>query len=169
LETLLRRPATDPNVGYPPGVTFTDVVGSLPFTGPYPGFGFTLTQVTYDGQRLQFDVGSNELWKHWCELQAPILDEINGGYLCIHNWGWRSLGSAECSQRDPMTMMDVPIDCGKIALCSLGTDVCRCTAQACSVNETATLHFDMVIATPKADGSVRGLDSGLHNVHLTKQ
>lgn len=161
-------PATDPNVGYPPGVKFMGVGASLPFTGPYPGFAFTLTHGTFDGQRLQFDVGTNELWKHWCEQQTPILDEINGGYFCVHNWGG-SVGSAECSQQDPKTMMNVPIDCGKLALCSPIGGICQCTAQACSANENATLHFDMMMATPKADGSVRGLDSSLHNVHLTKQ
>jgi hypothetical protein len=159
--------ATDPNVGYPPGAKFTG--GPVQF--PYPGFAFALTNVIYDGQRLQFDVDTNELWKHWCELQTPIRDEANagGGYFCVHNWG-SSFGGPTCSQMDPMTHMSVPIDCGKLSLCEPGSGVCTCDMQGCTVQlDGHLLHFDMMIAPPKADGSVRGLDSNLHNVHLSKQ
>src|SRR5258707_1321819 len=58
-------PATDPNVGYPPGIKF-DGLGRP--SGAQPGFAFTLAKVTFDGQRLQFDVATKELWKQWCEL-----------------------------------------------------------------------------------------------------
>jgi hypothetical protein len=158
-------PAIDPNVGYPPGARLTSGPSSL--TAAYPGFAYTITNVTYDGQRLQFDVPTNELWKRWCELQTPIPDEHSAGfYGCVHNWATSS--SETCSQVDPMTQMSVPIDCGKLALCQGG--VCRCDAQGCTVRlNEHFLHFDMMIAAPKADGSVRGLDSNLHNIHLSKQ
>lgn len=163
-------PVTSPNLGYPPGVAFSGGPGRPALMGPYPGFAFTLTNVTYDRQRLQFDVATNELWKEWCGLQIPILDEINpdGSYYCVHNWGFTAGGTA-CSQVDPMTQMSVPIDCGKLALCQPAGGVCVCNAQGCVANLNADLHFDMMIAPPKVDGSVRGLDSGSHNVHLNKQ
>jgi hypothetical protein len=157
-------PATDPNIGYPPGATLTSSTAEL----PYPGFAFTLTNVKYDGQRLQFDVATSELWIHWCELQTPIPDEHNAGvYSCVHNWPTASGGST-CSQTDPMTQMSVPINCGKLALCQ--GFFCRCDMQGCTVYlDSHPLHFDMVIAPPKANGSVRGLDADLHSVHLTKE
>jgi hypothetical protein len=157
-------PAIDPNVGYPPGARFT---GQSPLRA-YPGFAYTITNVAHDGQRLQFDVATNQLWKRWCELQTPIPDEHNAGaYSCVNNWP--TSFSETCSQMDPMTQMSVPIDCGKLFLCQ-GGGVCRCDAQGCAVIlDGNLLHFDMMIAAPKADGSVRGLDSNLHSVHLSKQ
>jgi hypothetical protein len=119
--------------------------------------------------RLQFDVSSNELWKHWCELQTPIADEVNAGlYSCVHNWGGGG-GPDGCWQIDPTTQMNVTVDCGKLSLCSYGVGVCSCTAQACVAKLDGDVHFDMMLASPKADGSITGLDAGVHNVHLSKQ
>jgi hypothetical protein len=126
-------------------------------------------KASLDGQRLQFDIAPTEVWKAWCELQTPILDEANPGmiYNCVHNWGF-SFGS-KCSQMDPNTHQEVPIDCGKLALCMAGGGVCGCTAQGCTASLEPSVHFDMVVAVPKADGSVAGLDSSVHNVHLAKR
>jgi hypothetical protein len=144
--------------------------GYRPFMGPYPGSSFTLTKVAYDGQRLQFDVATNELWKHWCELQTSIPDESNPGrYSCVHNWGYLTRGPGDCLQMDPTTQITTPVDCGKLALCQ-PNGPCACNAQACTANlDGDLLHFDMVIAQPKADGSVSGLDANLHSVHLNRQ
>jgi hypothetical protein len=162
-------PVSDPNVGYPPGLDLVAGGGGLS-QGPYPGFAFTMMKPSFAGQRLQFDIASAELWKSWCEKQAPILDEANAGgqYWCVHNWGFKG-GANGCSQPDPMTHQDVPIDCGKLALCAIGGGVCSCTMQACTSNTDTGIHFDMVVAPPKADGSVMGLDGNVHNVHLMKQ
>jgi hypothetical protein len=164
-------PATDPNVGYPPDVKSAGPGGMPPFTGPYAGFAFTLVDPTYANDRLQFTIAVNELYAHWCELQTPILDEANAGgmYFCAHNWGFRGGGPTACSQPDPSTMMDVPIDCEKLRLCQPG-GACACTAQSCTVSLFyAVLHFDMTVAGSKANGSAQGLDQELHNVHFTKQ
>lgn len=152
-------PVTDPTVGYPPGV-------DPDFTSAYPGFPFTIENALLEGSRLQFDISTAEMWKTWCEAQTPIADETNAGfYGCTHNWATNY--GAPCSQLDPMTMQWVPVDCGRVRLCTPGM-VCQCTAKACDVSLTGGIHFDLNVSLPKADGSVSGLDANLHNVHLTK-
>jgi hypothetical protein len=162
-------PPSDPNVGYPGGLQLEPMHPST--SAPYPGFAFTLMKTSLDGQRLQFDIAPTELWTTWCQLQTPILDEVNAdmSYGCVHNWATSFGGPQGCSQTDPATRQQVPIDCGKLALCQFGSGVCGCTAQGCAVTLVTSVHFDLVMAAAKADGSVKGLDGSLHNVHLTKR
>lgn len=156
-------PPTDPNVGYPPGVTFS----SGPMQGPVVGFAYTILSPSFDGERLQFDASPNEVWKLWCEMQTPIADETNPGmYSCVPNWGFES-GTGGCFQTNPKTQQKVQVDCGKLMLCSMGSP-CKCTAQGCTTDVSGGIHFDMSVALPKADGSASGL-GGLNNVHLKKQ
>jgi hypothetical protein len=164
------KPPTDPNVGYPPGLQISPGPGTLDLPNPYPGFQFTLVNTSFDGQRLRFDISPMELWNVWCEMQTPILDDANAAmaYFCAHNWGFIA-GSQGCSQRDPMTQQTVPLNCGQLALCGINSGVCVCTAKGCMGNLDATIHFDLLIAELNADGSVRGFDSDVHNVHLTKR
>ncbi|MEP7052111.1 MAG: hypothetical protein ABJB12_17230 [Pseudomonadota bacterium] len=125
---------------------------------------------TLDSQRLQFDVAQGELWGSWCALQTPILDDTNpaGLYSCAHNWGFSSNGTT-CAQTDPMTMQTITVSCAKLELCGFGNGVCSCTKASCVGNVSASNHFDMVVAPPKADGSVSALQGGVNNVHFTKQ
>jgi hypothetical protein len=154
---------TDPSVGYPPGLSL-DPGGAGALSGPYPGFAFTIQNGTFSGDRLQFATSTTELWSAWCAAQTPIADEVNAGnYSCVHNWG--ITGGATCSQTDPMTQQIIPVDCTKYVLCQ---QVCACTAQACSAGSDQSVHFDLNIQLPRADGSATGLDSNVHNVHLTK-
>jgi hypothetical protein len=60
----------------------------------------------------------------------------------------------------------VYIDCGKLALCMLGS-VCKCTAQGCSVDLQAGVTFDMQLQLPDGNGSVAGLGGSIHNVYFT--
>lgn len=155
-------PPTDPNVGYPPGSD----AGVGPQQGPFVGFAYTIFTPSFDGERLQFDVSPNELWRLWCEMQTPIADEANpGAYGCLPNWGFES-GPGGCFQTNPQTQQKVQVDCGKLVLCSMGSP-CKCTAEGCSAALAGAIHFDLSVAVPKADGSVSL--SGVHNVHLKKQ
>jgi len=71
-----------------------------------------------------------------------------------------------CSQPNPDTGMDVPVDCGQLALCQMAM-VCQCTASLCTVPPQPIWTFDLQVDGDKADGSVAGgIDT--HNVHLTR-
>jgi len=158
-------PATDPEVGY---LVETDNP-SHSYSGPIPGFPFTLHGVQLRDSRLQFDTVSTEPWKHWCELQTSFADEVNPGFFaCAHNWGFYRSNDV-CSQTDPNTMQQIIVDCGKLQLCSPGA-VCECSAEGCTVGTLGGgTHFDLSLNVPKSDGSVAGLDGSVHNVHLTKR
>jgi hypothetical protein len=171
-------PVTNPTVGYPPGFGYPpefepDLTSPYPgFASPYPGFAFTIEEASLGGSRLQFDISTGEMWKTWCEAQVPIASPIAGGtnagsysYGCTRNWATNY--GATCAQLDPMTMDWIPLDCGTARLCAPGS-VCQCTAKACGVILRGGIHFDVNVTLPKADGSVSGLDTNLHNIYLTK-
>jgi hypothetical protein len=165
-------PATDPDVGYPPGFHVgygSNVLGVSAVIQPYPGFPYSLVNPTFDGQQLRFDVVLAELWKGWCGLQTPLADATDAGvkYFCEHDWAVTQQASG-CSQLDPQSMQQVPIDCEKVALCGLTAGICSCTAQACSDYPYASIHVVLTVAAAAADGTVGGLDSSLHKTHLIK-
>jgi len=159
-------PATDPNVGYRPTSSPRGPVHNRVY-GPLPGICLHADQADLRGGRLQFDVAVNRALARWCELQTPILDENNAGglYWCVHNWGFRSGGPTGCSQPDPMTMMDVPIDCGKLRLCQPAAParaprrVAPPTWRRASTSTWRSCHRGRT-EHPR-------LDQELHNVHLT--
>ena len=125
-----------------------------------------MVEGSFDGERLKFEVSVNELWKQWCEMQTPIADEVSpGGYACAPNWSG-GVSDGKCFLDDPKTGAKVYFECGKLALCQ---HTCQCTAQSCSIDLPGTVSFDMILAPPKADGSVAGLGNGVLNVHLKKQ
>ena len=167
-EAMAPPPATDPQADYPPP-SDANMGGTGYTSGPDAGFVFTLMSPSFDGTRLQFDVAPNELYEAWCGLQTPYKDDFNAGdnYYCLPNWGSGGDGTS-CWQIDPMTMGKVARSCGQLRLCTPGT-TCACTATSCTATLATSVHFDLMVAVPKADGSVAGLDSNDHNVHLTKQ
>jgi hypothetical protein len=156
-------PATDPNVGYPPGVKW------WPTPPPYflgEGFAYTIVGGKLDGTRLQFGVGTTELWAAWCALQTPVPWDATS-YDCLPNWASGG-GNQGCFQTNPMTNMTVPVDCGKLYLCDQAYQTCTCTASSCAIRSTPPdTSFDMQLGGTKADGSTSGY-FGDHNVHFTK-
>jgi hypothetical protein len=122
---------------------------------------------TWDGVRLKFGVDTHDVWSGWCALQTSYLQQAGSdSYGCLPNWGF-SQGPGSCSQPDPMTGMDVPVDCGKLFLCMM-SEICSCDATACTLSMTPPdATFDMQIIGAKADGSTTGL-FGDHNVHFVK-
>lgn len=165
-------PPTSGDVGYPPGIAQTPVA-------PLEGFAFTIVGGTYGGARLQVGVVQNELWKAWCELETPV-PQYNGasdggcgpllGYGCLGDVSTEQ-GTNGCMVQSCQQASPVPIDCGKMKLCTVnGLEVCTCTASACDVPVVAPggIAFDMQFAPGHLDGTVKGLDDGqIHNVHLT--
>jgi hypothetical protein len=165
----LLQPATDPNVGYPPGEQFS-IHGSL---GYYEGFPYTIRDGQWNGSRLTFGLAEVELWRQWCSLQTPYLlayREPDGGreYACAPNSGFGySSDQMGCSVTDPSTMQDVPIDCGKLGLCENYT--CECSATACRASSLIELGLtlDLTISGPTADGTISG-ELGDHAVHFVR-
>jgi hypothetical protein len=143
-------PPVDPNVGYPAGLGFSIDVAH----GIWPGFAHTMMNVSFDGSRLKFG------------LARDIADTTNAGhYGCVPNWGYMA-SDTECSQPNPDTKENVPVDCGKLFLCSI--HVCNCTQDSCSGALTTDTYFDLVIAPPKADGSAK-INDVVYNIHLAKR
>jgi hypothetical protein len=173
--TLL-QPPTDPNVGYPPGVTF-------PHFGPrgfFEGFPYTMLEGKLRGSTLTFRVGEYELWKQWCSMQKGSFERFDpdGGavYSCAPNASPIAVSDVACAITDPTTMQSVPIDCGKAALCD---STCDCSATACRVRDWTDpqvvagvlgepgLSFDLSIHGATADGTMSG-GLGEHPVHFVR-
>ena len=88
-----------------------------------------------------------------------------GAYSCIA--GTFGASAEQCLLEDASGMA-TPVDCGWGYLCASG--VCSCTEQVCTANPILVDHFELNLDLDltRADGSVAGLDSNVHNVHLTK-
>jgi hypothetical protein len=173
----LLAPPTDPSIGYPPNLTSTAPAGLL------EGFAFTVLGGTYTAPRVHLTLYNNELWKQWCELQTVIYEVDNGdptsdagpcgaffGYGCLPNGGTMTSASG-CSVGTCTTPpSSLAVDCGKLVLCMGGGRICSCTATSCTVSLPATgpTSFDMQLRSGALNGTVTGLDTQLHNVHLTR-
>src|SRR6185369_16576824 len=81
-------PATDPNVGYPPGgySTFSPVnVGAQGRLAPLvEGFRYPLHGVAVDADRIHLGVDPADLYTGWCPLQTSYpADAAQGFYSCL--------------------------------------------------------------------------------------
>jgi hypothetical protein len=163
-------PATDPNVGYPSNL----LAGGLTF-GPGLGVGYVAEGYSYafdggsfDGHRLRFTVNFAQLWTGWCALQTPASD---GSGWCLPNWGSMANPMANmCAQFDPKTNQAVPVDCGKLFLCSGPTAVCACGAKTCGVSTSNIVGamFDVFLTDGTGSGSATQSFWGTNNVHFVK-
>ncbi|HEY6461481.1 MAG TPA: hypothetical protein VIY73_15045 [Polyangiaceae bacterium] len=165
-------PPTSGDVGYPPGISGDGLL-------PIEGFTFTIVGGTYGGARLQVGVVQAELWKAWCELQTPVPQygsAVDGGcgplagYGCLGNSVATTRGENGCTVRNCQQPTPVPVDCGKLALCAGGFNICTCTASSCDVPLVAPggPAFDMQYTPGHLDGTIQGLQgAAIRNVHLT--
>jgi hypothetical protein len=167
-------PPTDPNVGYPPGATYTVLSDAS-----IEGFAYTATQISFDGMRLRLGVSTRELWAAWCGLQTPY--PVRNGFGCLPSGSDSfSPASGVCSYLDEQTGNWVVGDCAKIMLCT-GTTICACSATSCTgVTVAPDVMFDMQLVGDPLDGSASTstydfspnssstppLDA--HNIHLTR-
>jgi hypothetical protein len=155
-------PATDPNVGYPPGVSMPDRFGSPSIS---EGFEYPIVDGSVTGARVQLTVRLGSLWERWCELQTPIPQTASGTWFsCLPNTGG-GYGPSGCYYNDPTSGDPVPVDCGKYALCSMWM-VCDCEPAGCVAGSVGEIAFDFHVVGDAGDGSVTIRD--LHNVHLTR-
>jgi hypothetical protein len=128
-------PATDPDAAYPPNAASQP--GKDRLTGPidlYAGFGYPLHGTRVEDSRIRLGVDPKDLYATWCALQQPVLDTVNGGYLCVPNWGF-SYTETGCTQTNPTTQETVQVDCAKLSLCEIAM-ACTCTASACVAAST---------------------------------
>jgi hypothetical protein len=151
--------ATDPTVGYPPGVGDNGAgggTGATPFLSAYP---LTVLTGTTDGARVQFAVSQDEPYRGWCQLQTSLRasDQAVAGCNCLPDWPEAtevSGSSSACKLLDPARSKSLTVDCGKMALCYSGHRVCACNASGCDGTPNGyTVGFDLRFAANSAVGS----------------
>lgn len=159
-------PATDQNVGYPPGLSDFDST-AIPRSYVAEGYAYTMRDVDFNGRRMKFSVGIWELWQGWCVLQTPFPSADS----CLPNAGASiSADHMHCALLNPATgQYDYPVDCGKLSLCQFGM-TCTCDATGCTVRDQGRqLTFDLSVTADGAfaDGSV-SVENSNRNIHFTK-
>lgn len=165
--SLQLPPATDPNIGYPPGYKPGTIADW------YEGFDFSLREGKLSPARLQFSLDLWEVWAGWCALQTPP----NGGGTCT-NWGGSMSGDFTlCTQVNPTTGEAVVVDCGKVDLCTHG-NVCDCSGSACRLSPDnyggRILSVDIAFSVDSANGSMVDFGgtmcdwNGSYAVHLKR-
>ncbi len=146
-------PATDPNVGYPPG-----------FTGPFlpneiEGFAYSMVGGTFAASRLRFTIEGSEPWAGWCALQTPPSDGSSG---CLPNFSSAEMGGTQCSYTTSSDGPTIVVDCGKWYLCYgplaiPGGFMCLCSSAGCGAQPgLLSTSFDMFLANGAASGSMVG-------------
>jgi hypothetical protein len=172
---LLEAPS-DPDVGYPPNVTYSYPATSL--VGTTEGFRYTALAASVQNSRIQLGVFGQEVYADWCALQTPYYWESasQGGetfYNCIPEGGV-SFGE-ECSVSTATE--NIPFDCNKLGLCSYGIGPCTCSADGCAAplptgNSIAELSTRLDGALEDAGATLVGtllLDGQRLNVRLDRQ
>jgi len=136
-ESQTYPPATDPNVGYPPGEDFMSTIFKKVMFRP--GMEYPLHGVKVESKRIRFTVSMNDFYKSWCELQTPVETSTPGVYFCGPN-GYTGNADGMCFTGDT----GAPVDCVKASLCT-GNMVCSCTATSCTSNADFSVQFDAAL------------------------
>jgi len=137
-ESQTYPPATDPNVGYPPGEG--DFMSATIKASTFrPGFEYPLHGVKVESKRIRFTISTNDFYKSWCELQTPVATNNPDFYSYCPN-GFSSNGEGMCFAADT----GAPVDCSKVALCT-GVLVCTCTASSCTADLNYNTQFDAAL------------------------
>ena len=155
----LPAPATDPNVGYPPGFT----AGSMP--PAWEGFPFTMLDGRFTTNRLRFTINGIEPWAGWCALQTPMDDSG----MCLPNWGGSMINNYCKMWPGDSESNAIVVDCGKMELCNQ-LMVCTCSATSCWLNANGVgsgQTFDMAVAGDIASGSGT-VGNATRNIHFTR-
>jgi hypothetical protein len=155
-------PATNPNVGYPPGVGGGGLGGN---TGSErdsvaEGYTYQFDGGSFDSQRLRFTVLLSQLWSGWCALQTPPSDGSQG---CFPNGGGGK-DSSGCYVNNQGAM--VAFDCSKFFLC-VNQQPCLCDQSGCRASPSSPItQFDLFLSAGTMSGSAVGSFAG--NVHFVK-
>jgi hypothetical protein len=128
---------TDPNVGFPTGIS--SVTGSIVLSG---GVLYPLYAAQVQTDRIQVGINPADLDAAWCPLQTPYAWTANTGsrlpdaaapttiYNCLPDDGFTFGPPNDCAlnQSDGTS---TPVDCDKLMLC-IRAPVCDCTASGCT-------------------------------------
>jgi hypothetical protein len=143
-------PATDPNVGYPPGM---NLLIATAFTSPIvEGVAYALLDGTLEDGRARFSIGTNQPWRGWCALQTPIPNPKLHAYTCLPPYGGASVNPNTSECRISVDGAAQLIDCGKYMLCGVG-GACSCDSEACDANPDTRAPFDLHFDAASADGA----------------
>jgi hypothetical protein len=157
-------PATDPNVGYPPGMNTTTTMPNEYLEGST----FTIRSGSLQSNRLRFTIDPIELWSGWCALQPAPTD---GSDICTPEvfYSFESDATHTACVLHPTANESVPFNCVKWDLCMMSR-VCACSPTGCVANYEESgykLSFDVFL--PSGSGSMSGTVFGSdHNVHFTQ-
>jgi hypothetical protein len=152
-------PATDPDAPWPPGLN------ALSPSGPglpryIPGFAYEAHHVRWEAQRLRFEIGQNEPWQPWCQLQTayPLSD---GQYRCIpgEGGGMNVDTDPQCFTEDIAGNVIGEVPCFKLYLMCVPGTPCACEADGCAANLGAVYTFDIALHDGVGDGSSSLTDS----------
>jgi hypothetical protein len=162
-------PATDPTVGYPPGVADVGMSGLL--WAPLPGFPYSIVAGSYASGRLRIGIDILELWAGWCAMQTQGPD---GSPNCGPNGFSATYSGGTDGQPCVVSVTTnggkkLQYDCGWFRICVDAPTICLCSPAGCSANWTpgGSITFDMFLVGDTASGSVRE-SSGTYNVHFMK-
>ncbi len=150
---------TDPNEGYPAGLSLELSFGPWPYVEK---FSYALTG-SYDSstRRLQGSRNYREVWTQWCELQTSY--ESDDRYGCLPNCG--AVQNADACELLCEAEERIPVDCGQLALCNDLDPVCDCGPGGCSVAGSAEAVLDLHMDGNELQGELFGLG----DVFLVKQ
>jgi hypothetical protein len=115
---------------------------------PYPAH-----HVRWRGSRLTFEIANGDLYRTWCEMQVPRLEE-NGvpRYTCSPIEPVR--GKEECDSGSlPLSQAcKAHLICGS----SKDTGLCACNASVCAADTALTAAFDITFDVPVVGATTAG-------------
>lgn len=140
-------PVTDPDVGYPEGITAHEI----PWLRPYEGYAYAATTIEISERRVQLTTNNGQVWEEWCQLQEPV-QVSEEEYSCVAARSW-SFDGEQCFINTEEEL--IPDDCGHLTLCAYQT--CRCDASGCEANAIAGLSLDVALDDDHLEGTLAGV------------
>jgi hypothetical protein len=171
-------PATDPEVGYPPGFLadlYTN--GVCYFNNLVDGFPYSIRDGrVYENGRFVFRVAVAEIYQTWCSLQTSYprdTDSTPGpeSYKCMPKLSndeveacsklSEALYVDSSTPSTPLEGLKCPVDLGKFALCFADlSGPCICDEQKCWAPMNLTIQFDLTFDRDTMQGVITNLFPG---------
>jgi hypothetical protein len=162
-------PVVDPTVGYPPD--FAAQVLKHGGASPTPSWFYMAEGYAYpidgtlDAEHLQFKASLSQLWSDWCVLQLPPGLDFGPCFTLPSGRQYGATYSADLQKCSVTNYVEVlPVDCGRLILCTGGASVCSCTTSGCSPGKAAAI-FDLFVTDGTMSGSVQSW-FGRYNAHF---
>jgi hypothetical protein len=160
----LPPPAADE--GYPLSDAPASVLGGPPsgVVSVVSGFSYPVSGAIVESERIRMGSSSRELYREWCELMTPVLQEVGTDvYSCLPNVG-SSIDENGCYLgNDEQT----PIDCGLFAC----QHVCECQESGCSINtdvDNIRMDAELEAEGEELEGSFE-VPQGRYSIRMTRE